>query len=64
MGIVASLVGVLRDFPLGSIVSIPHKEWEPAEERGSVLGNTDFHQGLGPHTCQGGAQCKEHHFYE
>ena len=48
----------------GVVVSIPHKDWKPAEERGSVLGNVDFHQGLGPHTHQGGAQCMEHHIHE
>ena len=29
-----------------------------------MLGDADFHQGLGPHTHQGGAQCMEHHFHE
>ena len=29
-----------------------------------MLGNIDFHQGLGPHTHRGGARCMEHHFHE
>ena len=30
----------------------------------NILGNTDFHQSLGPHTHHNGAQWMEHHFHE
>ena len=61
---VAWRVEFLRDFSLDSIVLIPHKDCEPAEERGRVLRDADFHQGMEPHTHQGGAQCMEHHFHK
>ena len=48
----------------GQVDPIPHKDWKPAEERGSVLGNTCFPQGWGPHTHLGGVQCMGHHMHE
>ena len=48
------LVTFLRESSWDSTVSIPHKDWKPAEEQGSVLGNATFHQDLGPDTHQGG----------
>ena len=57
-------VAFVREFSWDGIVPIPHKDWKPAEEQGSVLGNTDFHHGLGPHTHQGGAKCVEHLFQD
>ena len=55
--LVAWLVAFLRDFSWDSTVSIPHKDYKPAEERGNVLGNTDFHQGLvgTPHSPRWGS---------
>ena len=35
---------------------IPNKDWKPAMEQGSVLGNTCFHQGWGP--------CMGHHIHK
>ena len=61
---VAWFVAFLRSLSWDSSVLIPCKDWKPTEERRSVLGNTDFHQGLGPHTHQGGAQCTEHYFHK
>ena len=58
------LDAISRELVWGLVVSIPHKDWKPAEERGSVLGSIDVHEGLGPHTHQGRAQCMEHHFHE
>ena len=46
---------------------IPHKNWKPAEEQGSVLGdegNEESHQGWEPYYHQGGAQCKGHHIHK
>ena len=57
-------VASVREFSWDGTVSIPHKDWKPAEEQRSVLGNVDFHKGFGPHTHQGGAQCMEHLFHK
>ena len=44
-------------------LELSHNE-EPDLAVQQVLGNADFHQGLGPYTHQDGAQCTEHHFQE